>query len=217
MRIPYLLILGFLIPMFSFGQASWQQRIAYNIDVALDVEKNTFDGTETLVYENNSPDDLEQVFFHLYFNAFQPGSMMDERSRSIMDPDPRVGSRISKLTKDEIGRLQVVSMKMNGKACTLNPEGTILQVGLPEAIPAGGKATFTLKFDGQVPLQIRRSGRDNKEGIRYSMSQWYPKMCEYDHRGWHSNPYIGREFHGVWGDFDVKLYHCLYRFLAKQG
>lgn len=205
MRIAYLLILGFLFPLLSFGQVSWQQRIEYDIDVKLDAEKNTYNGTQTLVYENNSPDDLKQVFFHLYFNAFQPGSMMDVRSRSILDPDPRVGDRISKLSKDEIGRLEVLSMEMNGQPCTLNPEGTILQVGLPQSIPAGEKVTFTVKFDGQVPLQVRRSGRDNKEGIRFSMSQWYPKMCEYDHRGWHSNPYIGREFHGVWGNFDVKI------------
>jgi hypothetical protein len=37
------------------------------------------------------------------------------------------------------------------------------------------------------------------------MSQWYPKMAEYDFEGWHADPYIAREFHGVWGDFDVKL------------
>src|SRR5690606_30054347 len=46
---------------------------------------------------------------------------------------------------------------------------------------------------------------DSEEGVRYSMSQWYPKMAEYDYQGWHANPYIGREFHGIWGDFDVKI------------
>ena len=57
----------------------------------------------------------------------------------------------------------------------------------------------------QVPVQIRRTGRYNKENVAYSMTQWYPKMCEYDHEGWHSNPYIGREFHGVWGEFNVTI------------
>ncbi len=37
------------------------------------------------------------------------------------------------------------------------------------------------------------------------MAQWYPKLAEYDFEGWHADPYIAREFHGVWGDFDVKL------------
>ena len=43
--------------------------------------------------------DLNKVFFHLYYNAFQPGSMMDVRSRTIADPDSRVGNRIYHLKK----------------------------------------------------------------------------------------------------------------------
>ena len=62
-----------------------------------------------------------------------------------------------------------------------------------------------MDFEAQVPVQIRRSGRDNAEGVRYCMSQWYPKLCEYDYEGWHPTPYIAREFYGVWGDFEVKI------------
>jgi hypothetical protein len=54
------------------------------------------------------------------------------------------------------------------------------------------------KFDGQVPVQIRRSGRNNSEGVELSMTQWYPKLAEFDFEGWHADPYIAREFHGVW-------------------
>ena len=64
---------------------------------------------------------------------------------------------------------------------------------------------LSLSFDGQVPVQIRRSGRNNKEGVEFSMAQWYPKMAEFDFEGWHADPYIAREFHGVWGDFDVTI------------
>ena len=38
------------------------------------------------------------------------------------------------------------------------------------------------------------------------MTQWFPKLCEFDHHGWHTNPYIGREFHGIWGDYDVSIH-----------
>jgi hypothetical protein len=37
------------------------------------------------------------------------------------------------------------------------------------------------------------------------MSQWYPKLCEYDNDGWNPNQYVAREFYGVWGDFDVTI------------
>ncbi|MFT4982127.1 MAG: hypothetical protein ACI9UR_001993, partial [Bacteroidia bacterium] len=73
------------------------------MEIDMDVEKNQYTGKQKLVYSNNSPDVLTKVFYHLYFNAFQPGSMMDIRSRTIADPDPRVGERISRLQPEEIG------------------------------------------------------------------------------------------------------------------
>jgi len=183
----------------------WLQGAEYKMMIDFDVEKHQFKGQQTITYSNNSPDDLDRIFYHLYFNAFQPGSMMDVRSQTIRDPDPRVGGRISKLKPNEIGYQKIKSLKHNGKKVNFEVVGTILEVQLNEAIPAGGKAKLEMEFEGQVPLQIRRSGRDNKEGISYSMTQWYPKLCEYDYQGWHANPYIGREFHGVWGDFDVTI------------
>ena len=68
----------------------WQQRADYLMDVKLDVATHKIRGTQRLTYHNNSRDTLHKVFYHLYFNAFQPGSMMDVRSRSLPDPDPRV-------------------------------------------------------------------------------------------------------------------------------
>lgn len=183
----------------------WQQRVEYTMEIDMDVETNRFSGKQKLVYENNSPDTLDRVFYHLYYNAFQPGSMMDVRSRTIEDPDPRVEDRIAKLSKDEIGFHEIKYLKKNGVAQKYEMVGTILEVELDQPILPGKKVTFEMEFESQVPLQIRRTGRDNVEGIEYSMTQWYPKMCEYDKEGWHANPYIGREFHGVWGDFDVKI------------
>jgi hypothetical protein len=197
-------VLSFLVVLFS-QESYWQQHADYNIDIKLNVKNHTFTGKEKLVYTNNSPDTLHNVFYHLYFNAFQPGSMMDVRSRSIADADPRVKDRISKLKKDEIGKQNVSSLSQDGKSLKYKIVGTILEVKLENPILPGQKSTFEMEFDGQVPLQIRRSGRDNKEGISYSMAQWYPKMSEYDEEGWHSNPYIGREFHGIWGNFNVNI------------
>ncbi|MCP4442878.1 MAG: M1 family metallopeptidase [Aureispira sp.] len=183
----------------------WQQSIDYTMDIKMDVDEHQFAGTQKLVYTNNSPDQLKKVFYHLYFNAFQPGSMMDIRSRTIQDADPRVKSRIEDLDKDEIGFLKIKSLKQDGEEVKYKVEGTILEVTLAKPIEPNSSVTFDMEFDGQVPLQIRRSGRQSAEGIDYSMTQWYPKLCEYDYQGWHSNPYVGREFHGVWGNFDVKI------------
>jgi len=206
MRLLSLLLLAFVLQTTAQNNNSyWQQHVDYTMEIDMNVKKHQYTGKQKLVYTNNSPDTLRRVFYHLYFNAFQPGSEMDVRSRTINDPDRRVGDRISKLKEDEIGYINVNKLSQNGKALDYIIEGTVLEVELDQPILPGESTTFNMDFEGQVPLQIRRSGRDNKEGIAYSMTQWYPKMAEYDFEGWHAHPYIAREFHSVWGDFDVKI------------
>jgi hypothetical protein len=183
----------------------WQQRVEYQMDVQLDVQLHKVTGTQKLTYTNNSKDTLRKVFYHLYFNAFQPGSMMDVRSRNLPDPDARVSDRISKLGESEIGYQHIQMLKQDGKDVSYFVNGTILEVTLGKPILPGTKSVFEMRFESQVPVQIRRSGRNNREGVAYSMTQWYPKMAEYDFQGWHAYQYVAREFHGVWGDFDVKI------------
>lgn len=210
------LVIIYHLSFFTFLSAQptrWQQHVKYNMNVDVDVNTNRFIGTQQLEYTNNSPDKLDRVFFHLYWNAFQRGSEMDVRSQELgkilingrPDWDSRVRDRISKLTPDEIGYQKVKSLTLNGVEQPMKVHGTILEVDLTKPILPKTKVNFQLVFEAQVPLQVRRSGRDNAEGIRYSMSQWYPKMCEYDYEGWHPTPYVAREFYGVWGDYDVTI------------
>ncbi len=195
----------------------WQQHVDYTMHIDMNMTDYQYDGTQKLVYTNNSPDDLHTIFYHLYFNAFQPDSEMNARLKYISDPDkrmaPNIGtkenpvfeSRISKLKPNEIGYQKIISLQQNGSPVTYEIIGTILKVTLNNAIKSGEKATFDMVFKAQIPVQIRRSGRNNKEGVALSMAQWYPKLAEYDFEGWHANAYIAREFHSVWGDFDVTI------------
>lgn len=206
---------GVFISISVSGQPDrWQQRVKYVMNIDMNVETNRFTGRQKLEYWNNSPDTLTKVFYHLYFNAFQPGSMMDTRSRrqgtiSVgrgQDWDPRVRDRILNLKPDEIGYQKIQSIKMNGRPQPFREHETILEVTLDRPVLPRSKVVFDMEFEAQVPLQVRRSGRDNPSSkVRYSMSQWYPKICEYDKDGWHPTPYVGREFYGVWGDFDVSI------------
>jgi len=175
------------------------------MDIAFDDTKHQFSGEQLIEYTNNSPDTLDKVFYHLYFNAFQPGSMMDVRSRTIEDPDPRIQDRISKLKPEEVGYHKVTSLKQDGKKLDFEYAGTVLEVPLARPLLPGKSTKLEMKFNSQVPVQIRRSGRDNQEGVDYTMTQWYPKLAEYDYDGWHTAPYVAREFHGVFGTFEVNI------------
>ena len=204
-----IIFLFFLFSLFSsfqsFSNDYWQQRVEYKININFDHENHQFLGDQNLIYYNNSEDTITKVFFHLYFNAFQPGSMMDVRSRSLPDPDRRVMDRISKLNEDEIGFHEIKKIQQNGKDLKYHEQGTILEVELIDPLLPDESTEFYMEYFSQVPVQIRRSGRNNKEGIDYSMAQWFPKIAEYDRKGWHAHPYIAREFYSPWGDFDVSI------------
>ncbi len=203
--------------LFAQSSVYWQQKVDYKMEVVMDVKNYQYKGKQELVYTNNSPDTLRRVFYHLFNNAFQPGSEMDARIQSIKDPDARmvnkikVGdkeikeSRVKTLKPNEIGYLKISNFKQDGITADAKTVGTILEVTLAKPLLPKSKTTFTLDFDGQVPVQIRRSGRNNSEGVELSMAQWYPKIAEFDFEGWHADPYIAREFHGVWGNFDVNI------------
>ncbi len=183
----------------------WQQKVDYKIYADLDTLKNQYKGKIHLTYYNNSPDTLHKAYFRLYWNAFQPGSAMDWRNRWLEDPDRELDKKIRSLKPDEIGFVKIKHFTQDKDSLNYNINGTIMEVALNKPLLPGDKTVFDIDYLTQIPLLLRRSGRDNKEGIDYSMAQWYPQIAEYDLQGWHTDPYIGREFYNVWGNFDVKL------------
>ena len=197
-----------LVCLFSLpltAQTYWQQEVKYTMEVAVDVNTFQYSGTQKLVYTNHSPDSLKKVFYHLYFNAFKPGSDMAVRQDNGADPNRRLKVDLDTIRPEDEGRLTVSNLKQDGVPVVTEWEETILEVTLNEPLAPGAQTVLTLDFEGQVPQIIRRAGKNSAEGVALSMAQWYPKLAEYDYDGWNTAPYIGREYHGVWGDFDVKI------------
>ena len=189
----------------TYSQNYWQQSVNYKMEVDIDVKTFKYSGRQELLYTNNSPDSLKKVFYHLYFNAFQPGSEMSVRVKTGKDKNTRFDTDIDSLRPDEIGYLKVLNLKQDGVTLKNELSETILEVLLSDPLGPGESTRLTLDFEGQVPKLVRRAGRNSAEGVALSMAQWYPKIAEYDYEGWNAEPYLGREFHGVWGDFDVTL------------
>lgn len=187
------------------SQNYWQQEVDYKINVDVNAKKNSFKGDQEILYTNNSLDTLNKVFFHLYFNAFRKGSDMAVRLNNGDDINTRFDIDISKLKSEEEGFLNVSNLKQDDINVETYLSDTILEVTLANPILPGDSSVFTMDFKGQIPITIRRAGRDSPMGVKFSMAQWYPKISEYDYEGWNTAPYTGREFHGVWGDFDVTI------------
>jgi len=205
MRTKTCLFILLSLSLSAYSQNYWQQAVDYKMEVDIDVKTFKYSGKQELLYTNNSPDSLKKVFYHLYFNAFQPGSEMSDRIKNGKDKNKRFRIDIDSLEPNEVGYLKVSNLKQDGNVLKHELSETILEVSLSKPLIPGETTKLTLNFEGQIPKLVRRAGRNSSEGVALSMAQWYPKLAEYDYEGWNAEPYLGREFHGVWGDFDVTL------------
>lgn len=211
MRKSFIILFAFVISQFQAQQnAYYQQAAQYKMDIDVNAEQFTYQGTQTLKYRNNSPDELNVVYFHLYWNAFKPNSMMDQRVASQgKNGDSRLQkdgiSRLASIPKNEEGAQNIHWIKQNGKELKFEIQETVMKVYLDKPIKAHSKTTFTMEWDAVIPQQIRRAGRNNNEGVDMTMTQWYPKIAEYDYDGWATFDYVGREFHAPFADFDVTI------------
>ena len=192
----------------------YQQHAKYKMDIEVDAPNFTYKGKQSISYTNNSPDELNVVYFHLYWNAFKPNSIMDHRVRSQGDDADRrlmertaAGpvSRLQNILPEEEGAQNIKWIRQNGKNLRFEVQETIMKVFLAEPLAPNSTTNFTMEWDAVIPKQIRRSGRNNSEGIDMTMTQWYPKIAEYDYDGWATFDYVGREFHAPFSDYEVNI------------
>ncbi len=179
----------------------WQQRVVYNINARLDEPTFTLRGDQRVVYANHSPDTLRTISFHLYLNAFRPGSRWS-------DADSVEGHRRFNDLKDpDYGFNHVSDVKIGGVAVRavypLAPDSTIVRFQLPRALPPGDSLDVTMDWDARPSIPPRRQGR---RGRSYDFAQWYPRVVAYDKYGWEEHAlFPAGEFYGEFGDFFVDL------------
>ena len=157
----FLLLTGHLT-----AQERWQQKVKYKMDVNLDVRTNILKGKQTIEYSNNSPDTLKVLYYHLYWNAFQPNSMMDVRNRELgkrllngrNDWEARVADRISRLKPEETGYQKMSGLKMNGRPQKTELHETILKVILDKPVLPRTKVLLEADFEAQVNVLMPEGG-----------------------------------------------------------
>jgi aminopeptidase N len=190
-----------LLALFSSGSASgsyFQQRVNYNIKIALDPATSRLDGSEALYYHNNSPDTLHDLYFHLYYNAFQPGSYLDKRAQEYGDYD------INSTSARDAGYINIDQIKNDGIHIENHViDNTIMRVPLINPLPPGDSTYFYFEFTSQIPTH---GGRAAHRGNHFDVGQWYPKPAVYDRFGWHIDQHLyNGEFFGEYGDYYAEI------------
>lgn len=173
----------------------WQQKVEYVIQAQLNDVDAKLAGNEKIIYTNNSPDALSEIYLHLYWNSFSQGSHAFEK----------MGVDQTALKKNDFGNISVANVQANGQLVEMKVFESIGQIKLAKPLMAGEKIELSMQFNSVVPASLNRCGKNNTAGTDFTFAQWYPKICRYDKQGWHTDPYLGREFAGTFGTFDVNI------------
>lgn len=185
------------------GPQYWQNSADYAIEAELDDKNGILKGKLVMTYYNNSPQALDYIWMYVEQNRFTE----DSRGTLIT---PLMGSRYY---GDTNGGMKITGLTAKSGEHTSARHlisDTRMQVFFNEPIPAkGGKATVSMNFEFKIPAEgMDRMGQlDTKNGIIYSMAQWYPKVAVFDDiNGWNTDPYLDAgEFYTEYGDFDYKI------------
>ncbi len=179
----------------------FQQEVHYDLQVTLDDRRHTLTGTARIEYINRSPDDLSEIYMHLWGNAYA------SKNSAFAKQFLRNGdTRFNFAAENDLGKYDGLLWTVDGKAVEVipDPKNTdIVRLKLVQPLKSGGRLTIATPFKLYLPANLSRSGHI---GQSYQATQWYPKPAVYDATGWHAMPYLDQgEFYSEFGTFDVSL------------
>jgi hypothetical protein len=182
----------------------WQQDVQYTIDATLDDSLNTLTGNSyTLVYWNNSPFELKELYFHLFQNIALPGSYYED-----LNKNNKVPVTFGSYQKEGLGTT-TENIQVNGQSVKTELDNTILKVLLNQPLKSGDSLVVTMKFktyydNGSIRRRMKFYETFNTK--HFDGVFWYPSICVYDQKfGWTTDQHLDKEFYHDYGSFDVSL------------
>lgn len=182
----------------------WQQDVYYQISAKLEDNEETITGEELLVYHNNSPQTITEAYFHLYQNAVQPGSLVDELYNANKTPH-----KFGKYEAEKKGT-EIKNFAVNGKEIPFTVDYTLLHCKLPQALKPGDSCVFRISFKtyfDRGSIRRRMKVYDHHGLKHFNGVHWYPRICVYDRKfTWETSQHMEHEFYGDFGSYDVQLH-----------
>ncbi len=187
-------VLAFCAP--GISQADYfQQDVHYTMHVRLDTKSKHLTGKQEIVYTNNSPDTLDELYLHLYANAYR-----NRHTAFMKFFRRRFNMNFIDIPRANRGWIDIANVRVNDLPVTPEVDETIARIPLPDRLAPGASLTLSLDFDEKIRRHIGRAGY---KGRHYDLAQWYPKVAVYDENGFHARKWQTGEFYGEFGTFDV--------------
>ena len=185
----------------SYAQNYWQQKVQYRIQVRLDDSSHMLHGNEEVIYQNNSPETLQYIWFHLWPNAYKNDQSAFAKQQLLQKK-----TKFHNSSAKERGYIDSLAFEVNQQAVKVefNDEfPDICKIILNAPLLPGQSLVITTPFRVKIPASFSRLGHVKQA---YQITQWYPKPAVFDHKGWHPISYLDQgEFYSEFGSFDVKI------------
>ncbi len=202
-------------PFQAAAQTTFCRQIAnYTMNVKLNTENNMITATEILSWTNNTESSTRELWFHLYWNAFQ------NNMSTYLTEAARRGRSISGFNEEDWGHCRVESIKI-----VRNPyftdfdlmpftefqspddenlfDQTVFSVTLPREMGPGQTILLQIEFESKVPRPISRTGVINDY---YFIAQWFPKIGVFEDGRWNCHQYhSSSEYFADYGTYDVRI------------
>ena len=196
------------------GPMYWQQRADYKIQIKLNEDTRSVEGSETITYTNNSPLTLKYIWLQLDQNIFAKESI-NNLTRPWGGGDSSVDfstlRRQNFMDKFE-GGFQELSIKINNKSPDTNLVGTHVRINLEKPLKPGESTSLDIEWAYALVEENAVRARNGYETFEdgndiFLMAQWYPRVTVFsDYEGWHNKEFIGNgEFTLEFGDFEVDI------------
>lgn len=182
----------------------------------LDPAAHVVSGEEEIVWTNHSSRSTDELYWHLYLNAFRDQrslfrreSLGPGRGERAPDDDGRVDiERMDLYEVDAEGHPSGEPVEIWGPAEKHTPDDpddtTDVRTALPRPVPPGGRIALRLRFRAKLPSIVERTGYS---GDFHMVAQWFPKLAQRTIKGrWNHFPFHRlSEFAANFGSYDVTL------------
>ena len=192
-----------------------QQKVDYIMDIVLDDEHQKITGKETILYHNNSKDELAYLWVQLDQNV----RAKDSKSRDIATN--RVPKVMNKKWFDRSfpsnpfdGGFNIMSVtNIDGSKLSHTINQTMMRIDLPKPLASGKTFSFKIEWWYNINNHRKDGGRSGFEHFtennnnNYVIAQFFPRLCVYDNvEGWQNDQFWGRsEFALEFGDYIVNI------------
>ncbi len=175
------------------GPNYFQNYSDYKIKAGFNPRTAKLEGTENIVYHNNSNDTLKYIVVRLYADLFKKGASR----QTEIDPED---------INNGVDLLKVSINDNNIDVSKLVHYGT--NVIIPVSPAMNPKSSLKLDFSWKLNLPNKTQLRMGRyDSSTYFVAYWYPQIAVYDDiSGWCNENYTGlQEFYNDFSNFDVEI------------